>query len=312
MEEAIQDIKGVSRKFCGGETPTWREMEEHGEHHPETYTIRNDCKWNDLVEEALGDYNRPGVKEGNYNYTKEELLSEIKRLSEECHDGDTPTISTLTEHGQYSEGAYRNHFGSWTESVKQAGFQPKVNFFSTDNPKQELLSEIKRVSEEELNGERPGQRDMINYGRCPLSFHKYFGSWNNAVEEAGFERYEIDATGEDHWSWKGGYVGHYGPSWHRRRKEVRQRDGDVCRVCDTPQHKTLGSLEVHHISPCRYWNVDEEHEQMNHPRNLISLCISCHRELDGMFKGRDHEDFEELARDYMGVGDSLKRSIFEY
>ena len=30
------------------------------------------------------------------------------------------------------------------------------------------------------------------------------------------------------------------------------------------------------------------------------------------FKGRDHEDFEELARDYMGVGGSLKRSIFEY
>ena len=60
------------------------------------------------------------------------------------------------------------------------------------------------------------------------------------------------------------------------------------------------------------WREMEEHEQMNHPLNLISLCISCHRELDGMFKGRDHEDFEELARDYMGVEGSLKRSIFEY
>jgi len=83
----------------------------------------------------------------------------------------------------------------------------------------------------------------------------------------------------------------------------------VCRVCDRHEQETKGSIEVHHITPARYWDTEKRHKQMNHPRNLISLCISCHRELEGMFKGGNYGEFEELAREYMS---DQSRGVFDY
>ena len=41
MEEAVEDVLEVSDEHCGGSAPTWREMIEHGNRHPETYTKRH-------------------------------------------------------------------------------------------------------------------------------------------------------------------------------------------------------------------------------------------------------------------------------
>jgi len=308
-EDVIKEIKEISENYCENGIPTWRQAIKYCQHHPETYTNKFNCDWNDLTFEALDSYNKAGRDKGGSNYSKNELISEIKRLSKEYHNGKTPCIGTLIDKGSYSPRPYKTHFGSWNEALEECGFEPNVKTFDTDNPKRELLNEIKRVSKEELNDERPTRCDMIEYSNIPIMFWHYFGSWNNAVEEAGFERYDIDATGEDHWLWKGGYPSHYGSSWHHRRREVKQRDGDVCRVCDKHEQETKGSLEVHHITPARYWDTENRHKQMNHPRNLISLCISCHRELDGMFKGRNHVEFEELAREYM---DDQGKGVFDY
>jgi len=71
--------------------------------------------------------------------------------------------------------------------------------------------------------------------------------------------------------------------------------------------------DVHHIVPIRYWDVEEEHEQMNHSRNLISLCRSCHSKLEGKFKGSNHKEFEKLAKDYLDIEETEEeRGIFDY
>jgi 5-methylcytosine-specific restriction endonuclease McrA len=98
---------------------------------------------------------------------------------------------------------------------------------------------------------------------------------------------------------------------------VRERDGNNCRICgvNTKQKYNL-KPDVHHIVPADYWIVEDEHEKMNNLRNLISLCKACHKPLEGKFKGRNHEEFEELAKDYLDINNAedktVKQSLFDY
>lgn len=54
-------------------------------------------------------------------YSKQELLNEIDRLAE---DGIPPKIRDLKERGRMSATTFYNHFESWNDALKQAGYQP--------------------------------------------------------------------------------------------------------------------------------------------------------------------------------------------
>lgn len=56
------------------------------------------------------------------NIGKGELLDEIRQLSERL--GRSPTGKEMREHGRYGVTTYRNHFGKWTDAVKEAGLEP--------------------------------------------------------------------------------------------------------------------------------------------------------------------------------------------
>ena len=60
-----------------------------------------------------------------------------------------------------------------------------------------LINEIKRFYNE--NGRIPGNRDMCVYNGYPsyITFINEFGSWNNAVEAAGFKPYNKRLTGDE-------------------------------------------------------------------------------------------------------------------
>lgn len=61
----------------------------------------------------------------------------------------------------------------------------------------------------------------------------------------------------------------YSPEWtYKLRLQIRRRDGFECQNCGI--HKR--GLDVHHIDKDK-WNCD--------PSNLISLCRSCHRFIEG-------------------------------
>ena len=64
----------------------------------------------------------------------------------------------------------------------------------------------------------------------------------------------------------------YGPLWDDVRTKVYQRDGFKCRACGKARPQ-IRKLNAHHILLLRV-------SQSNDPRNLITLCDECHREIE--------------------------------
>lgn len=66
----------------------------------------------------------------------------------------------------------------------------------------------------------------------------------------------------------------YGTDWQRVRQWVLERDGRECRNCSATT-----DLHVHHIEKLVWFETtDEAHT----PENLLTLCESCHRSLEGL------------------------------
>ncbi len=81
-------------------------------------------------------------------------------------------------------------------------------------------------------------------------------------------------SGENHWNWRGGISDKaYPMGWCAAlKKSIRQRDGYRCRVCDKSQQKNRQALCVHHI--------DYDKDNLD-PKNLVSLCSTCHGQTAG-------------------------------
>jgi len=90
--------------------------------------------------------------------------------------------------------------------------------------------------------------------------------------------------GEDHWAFKHGERS-YGVGWGvEKKKAVRERDNKRCRVCGMAQKEHLSEygrrLSVHHIIPAR--DFDGEGSECNKMSNLVTLCMGCHHEWEGI------------------------------
>ena len=69
----------------------------------------------------------------------------------------------------------------------------------------------------------------------------------------------------------------YSAEWQAISEKIRDRDGNQCRRCgiaanELSQYGT--HLTVHHIVP-------RKEGGSNWPSNLITLCVPCHREVEG-------------------------------
>ena len=238
-------------------------------------------------------------------YSDDELLEEIKRLK--CKYNETPSAHLMNDEGEFSSRTYQLRFGSWNEAVEKAGLD--VNYYNKIEER-ELISELERL--DKCTDSRVDYHDLEKSCYSIQPFCTAFGSWTEALKEANLPT--KDFSGQNNPRWSGGYEGWYGESWEKAKEEVRKRDGNVCRVCRQRDDKSRPN--VHHIAPSRYWDIEEKHESMNSLNNLISLCDSCHSRLEGKFKGRNHEKFEELARGFMGLDtqeeSKIKQSLFDY
>ena len=68
--------------------------------------------------------------------------------------------------------------------------------------------------------------------------------------------------------------------WQRKRKQIRERDKNLCQVClldeyDTYRTYTFDNIEVNHIIP-----VNEDIDKALDDYNLISLCSYHHKMAD--------------------------------
>lgn len=172
-EELTDEIQHVVEKL--GRVPTQQDMREYGEISPDTYHDRFGS-WTAALEE-LG-YEPVGSSKISVQQLKEEL----HRLTGEL--GCTPTRNEMRNHGKYGSDAYRRAFGSWNNALRECGFEP-VQAKNPDN--KELLQYIRDLAEE--LGHTPSKKDLIKDETCPspTPYYTQFGSWKNAIEQAGLE-----------------------------------------------------------------------------------------------------------------------------
>ena len=156
-----------------GRTPNAVEMDEDGKYSVGTYD-RRFGSWNNALKQA-------GLELNNQvDISKPKLLDGLQVLGEEL--GRTPRVLDMEMDGPYSGSVYGRAFGSWNSAIQQAGFEPNVR---SDIPRAELIEEIHRLANE--LGHTPRRREMDDDGDIDsTTYMSTFGSWNNALEEAGF------------------------------------------------------------------------------------------------------------------------------
>lgn len=164
--------------------------------------------------------------------TSEELLDELHRLREELDK--TPATHEMNEFGEYSAGTYQYHFGSWNDALREAGFEPNQSQ-PGKIPTDELLSEIRRLARE-LN-KTPTKKQLNDIGKYYVrTYQRRFGSWSEAVRQAGFE-----------------------PNQRIPESEFRERP-DTCPLCGTSPDD---GLDFHH------WRYGDN-------KAGCYLCRDCH------------------------------------
>jgi len=272
-------------------SPKAQDMTDIGRYGENTY-LRRFGSWNDALREAGIEENRRS------NIPEEELISELKRLHTEF--GKPPSASLMNDEGEFSERVYLGRYGSWNESLKEAGIEPN---FHQDITKDELREELFRLKKE--LGHVPRYEEVEEYGRYGKStYERFFGSWNNALDDVGFTLNKLCNGNRRNVT--------YGKSWCTSlKRSILKRDQHRCQSCFVSE-KALGQRpDIHHIRPAREWNTEEEHEEMNSPKNLISLCRSCHRRFQGKWRSLEPDEFSEKCREEIAKGE-IKRSLFDY
>ena len=96
--------------------------------------------------------------------------------------------------------------------------------------------------------------------------------WNkgkNGLQVAWNKGLKGYCAGEKHYNWQGGKSFEpYGLEFNEDLKEViRNRDRRKCQICEMTELEQGKKLSVHHI---------DYNKLNNDPKNLITLCKSCH------------------------------------
>lgn len=288
-QELIDELHRVSEEHCDGETPTQKDIRKHGKISSGTYQYRFGT-WNEALVEANFELRR------HRDYSKKDLLDEIKRISNQFCNNNTPTANDMTKYGKYSTNSYLRNFNSWNHALKLCGFD--LNHREVTD--EEIINDIKRVGC--IVDDDPTLSEIEKYGKYSNSLYKSrWGTWNNALKESGFEPNSLwknSPTGEDHPHWRNGGEDNYGKNWRRQRRKALERDGWECRVTGKAVEDIGMNLHVHHIKPRRKWDIEMDYQEMNSLDNLITLCASIHHQVEGMWQECNVEEFEEKAIEF--------------
>jgi hypothetical protein len=260
-----EDIRRVAEKL--GKVPTRNEYAEHGEYSG-WVAEKKFGTWTEAREAA-------GLEGGptkNTYVNETEVVRELRRVANKL--GESPSQPQYNEHGQYSHQIAYERFGSWNAALEAAGLETERD---DRTPNEKLLASIRAVAET-VDGV-PSQTDYHEHGEHGVSvLQRRFGSWSQAVKEAGYEPRTVGpACGEENPAWAGGYGDYYGPNWNTQRERALERDGHECAACGCSEQEHReewgAGLEVHHIRPARLF---DDFERMNRLENLVTLCMPCH------------------------------------
>jgi 5-methylcytosine-specific restriction endonuclease McrA len=119
--------------------------------------------------------------------TRNQLIADLQRVADEI--GEPPSGREYNEHGEYSKSALYREFDSIHDAREAAGLDSSDKRGDAQEiNRQELLNAIHRLHDE---FSRPPKRDeMLEHGDYSEGpFRREFGSWGEAVTEAGYEPY---------------------------------------------------------------------------------------------------------------------------
>lgn len=116
-------------------------------------------------------------------YTDDELLAALRELAADLERA--PTMKEI-ETNETTPGptVYKDHFGTWNETLREADLDPVRRAQYTD---EELLDALRELAA--LIDKTPTMKEMQEHDGFPSSgvYQNQFGSWNAAVQKAGLE-----------------------------------------------------------------------------------------------------------------------------
>lgn len=170
-EDILEDIKKVAKDY---EYLSMVEYSEDG-----NYTVRdvknNFGRWSDAKKEA-------GLEVRNLNISREEILEDLKRVSEEVEYVSTYNYPDL---GKYSVNTIRRKFDNWSTAKEKAGLEVRTKPLGVT--KEDLKEDIQKVFDE-MDGDRitiDEYKEKGQYSVGPISKH----GWNNLLEELDIKTY---------------------------------------------------------------------------------------------------------------------------
>jgi len=277
-EDLLNDLYRVERIL--DQKPSVHSYEKYGRYSKSLYRDRFGC-WSEFLKEA-GFESAPSDG-GPREYSDEELLQMIEDTAEAV--GESPSRTQFEEHSEASKGLVCSRFDSWNAAKEKVGLET-VDIGGERLSYGELIDEMIDVAVEV--GRPPYKRDMRSIGEYSAdTYQRRFGSWAEAHRMCGLPERRVGklpgqtkSTGDLH----------YGSNWKRMRAKAVERDRYRCQSCGDSinelRSEEMSGLHVHHIVPIRQF---EEPEDANFLENLITLCPSCHSDVEGSMPQVDPE-----------------------
>jgi len=171
-QELIDNLKKLSKKLA--RTPCVRDVKS-----PSIFVYRNAFGlWNNALKEAGLPINRKRA------YTDEELIGLLQELYRKNKKVPThKTIRFLKDFPDYI--TFKYHFGNWNNAIRAAGMCPvSIKKYPTYT-KKELIDLLRKRYRK--TGKSPICNELCTLKDIPYHgiFVSSFGSWNNALTEAG-------------------------------------------------------------------------------------------------------------------------------
>jgi SOS-response transcriptional repressor LexA len=170
--DLIDELRRLAKEL--DRTPTSRDMADQGKYGTATYTHKFGS-WNDAVQEAGLEVVR------RRDVPRHDMISEIQRLADEL--GEPPAVYQMRDQGKLGVTTISREFGTWNDALEHAGYEPNKEM---DVSEEKLTQELTRLHDE--LGRPPKAEEMSRHGAYSIgTFERRFGSWNAALERAGFD-----------------------------------------------------------------------------------------------------------------------------
>lgn len=183
-EKMIEDLRELAKIL--GKTPSSTEMNCY---HKETGKGAAHSSYSDYFGNWTKALEAAGLEKPKcfYRLSDEALCEKLCKFAEKL--GHTPLrreLDTCRDSNMPCSQTYIAHFGTWRDALIAAGL-PAYNRCRKGITDEELLDILHRLAKE--IGKTPSAYDLGKYEWAPSvsTYMRHFGSWNQALECAGFE-----------------------------------------------------------------------------------------------------------------------------